>query len=146
MAINWLTPPHLENTLRAKLVFKKSSFSAFLNYSQLHPFHSIAMDDREIEAYTAPNWLSTRQATKDADLYFRDAILFHLSDSSPKTVLQYTRKTSTAESLSECSYIYNLELYKLLKKKGIDIPEEENEYEYIDILLTFLFPDIWEDM
>ena len=89
------------------------------------------MGDWKLEEYIAPSWLSTRQTTKDADAHFRDAILYQLADSPPETVLQDTRKTITTESLSECSAIYSFELYKMLKKMGVDIPKEENKYEYV---------------
>ena len=40
----------------------------------------------------------------------------------------------------------SFELNKLLKRKVIDIPEEDKMYEYIKkLLLNFLFPDTWED-
>ena len=54
------------------------------------------MGDKPLEAYIAPNWLSTRQTTKDADAHFRDAIVYQLADSSLETILQDTRKIITA--------------------------------------------------
>ena len=85
------------------------------------------MRDRELEFYVSPSLLSILQTSNNSVANFRDAILYKLADSPPETVLQ--DKKIAAETLVECREIYNFGLNKLLKKKGVAIPKDDNKCE-----------------